>query len=74
MQDDVDGPALTAGRLPAIEHPERTLDLALDTYEIAARLATVRPPEPRYTTGVFARYAATVSSASQGAVLETPKQ
>ena len=38
--------------------------------EIAARLAGVTPPAPRYTTGVLARYARLVSSASEGAVLE----
>src|ERR687885_956941 len=55
-----------------IDLQARTLDLNLPPDEIAARLAAWRPPQPRYTTGVFARYAALVSSASQGAVLETP--
>ncbi len=36
--------------------------------EIAARLATWTPPAPRYTTGVLAKYAKLVSSASIGAV------
>ena len=40
--------------------------------ELAARLAAVTPPPPRYTTGVLARYAALVSSASEGAVLDCP--
>jgi len=36
---------------------------------IRERLARWRPPQPRYTTGVFARYASMVSSAAEGAVL-----
>ena len=32
-----------------------------------------RPPTPRYTTGVFAKYAALVSSASKGAVTVAPE-
>jgi dihydroxy-acid dehydratase len=55
-----------------IDLQAHTLGLNLPPDEIAARLADWRPPQPRYTTGVFARYAALVSSASRGAVLETP--
>jgi dihydroxy-acid dehydratase len=47
----------------------RELRLLLSDDEIAARLAAVVVPPPRYTKGVFARYAAGVSSASEGAVL-----
>jgi dihydroxy-acid dehydratase len=47
----------------------RELRLLLSDDEIAARLADVMVPPPRYTKGVFARYAAGVSSASEGAVL-----
>ena len=32
------------------------------------RLAKWKAPKPRYTTGVFAKYAALVSNASDGAV------
>jgi dihydroxy-acid dehydratase len=46
----------------------RRIDVDLEDAEIAARLATWKPPVARYTTGVFAKYAATVSSASLGAV------
>jgi dihydroxy-acid dehydratase len=46
----------------------RELRVALSDDEIAARLADWRPPEPRYRSGVFAKYAAQVSSASEGAV------
>ena len=32
------------------------------------RMSEWKAPQPRYTTGVFAKYAALVSSASQGAI------
>jgi dihydroxy-acid dehydratase len=47
----------------------RALDLDIPAKELAARLAAWRPPAPRYTSGVFAKYAAHVSSASEGAVM-----
>jgi len=46
----------------------RRLDVALSDEEIAARVAAYRAPEPAYRSGVMAKYAATVSSASHGAV------
>ena len=48
----------------------RELRLVVDEDEIAKRLADWTPPPPRYKTGVFAKYAATVSSASTGAVTD----
>jgi dihydroxy-acid dehydratase len=36
--------------------------------ELERRLSDWKPPAPRYTTGVFAKYAATVRSPSEGAV------
>jgi dihydroxy-acid dehydratase len=44
------------------------LDLEIPPQEIAARLALWKAPAPRYKTGVFAKYCALVSSASEGAV------
>ena len=46
----------------------RRLDVALPDDEIARRIADYRPPEPHYTSGVMAKYARSVSSASEGAV------
>jgi dihydroxy-acid dehydratase len=46
----------------------RRLDLDLDDFEIAARLADWQPPSPRYASGVMAKYARSVGSASEGAV------
>jgi dihydroxy-acid dehydratase len=46
----------------------RRLDLGISEAEMAERLAAWAPPPPRYARGVFAKYAATVTSASRGAV------
>ena len=46
----------------------RRLDVKLSSAELAARRATWRTPKPRYATGVMAKYAQLVSSASEGAV------
>ncbi|MBI1984362.1 MAG: dihydroxy-acid dehydratase, partial [Acidobacteria bacterium] len=47
---------------------KRRLDVELSDAEIKKRLSKWREPEPRYKSGVFAKYAALVSSASEGAV------
>jgi len=44
------------------------LKVELSDAEVEARLADWKAPEPRYTSGVFAKYAALVSSASEGAI------
>jgi len=46
----------------------RELRVLLSDDEIAARLRDWTPPPPRYTKGVFAKYAAQVASASEGAI------
>jgi dihydroxy-acid dehydratase len=46
----------------------RSLSVALDDEEIAKRVADYEQPEPPYTRGVMAKYAATVSSAAHGAI------
>jgi dihydroxy-acid dehydratase len=51
---------------------EGTLVVELDDRELAERLVRWKPPPPRYDGGVFARYRALVSSASEGAVLVPP--
>ncbi len=48
--------------------PNRRLDLILSTDELATRLQQWTSPPPKYTSGVLAKYAHTVSSASKGAV------
>ncbi|QFU02854.1 Dihydroxy-acid dehydratase [Halomonas sp. THAF5a] len=49
-----------------------TIDVALSNEELERRRAAWRAPEPRYTRGVLAKYARTVSSASTGAVTDLP--
>ena len=51
-----------------IDAKERRLDVELSDAEIQARFAQWTPPEPRYARGVMAKYANSVSSASEGAV------
>jgi dihydroxy-acid dehydratase len=56
------------GETISIDVGARTLNVELSDDEIAARLRDWTPPPPRYATGVLAKYAALVSSASEGAV------
>jgi dihydroxy-acid dehydratase len=60
--------AVRDGDTIVLDVEARRLDLDIPPDELEARLAAWTPPEPRYTRGVFAKYAAGVSSASQGAV------
>ncbi|MBM3666331.1 MAG: dihydroxy-acid dehydratase [Actinobacteria bacterium] len=46
----------------------RTLSVALSDEELAERAATYKPPKPLYESGVMAKYAASVSSAADGAI------
>jgi dihydroxy-acid dehydratase len=48
----------------------RRLDVALADDVIAERVAAYEPPDPHYTRGVMAKYARSVSSASEGAVTQ----
>jgi dihydroxy-acid dehydratase len=50
-----------------IDVDRRRLDVDVDDAELAQRRAAWRRPEPRYESGVFAKYAAAVGSASEGA-------
>ena len=50
-----------------IDVHSRTMDLLVDEAELASRLAVWEPLPPRYTRGVLAKYARTVSSAAVGA-------
>ncbi len=60
--------AIREGDIVTIDVNERRLDVDLSDDEIATRLADWRPRGISYQTGVFAKYAALVSSASEGAV------
>jgi dihydroxy-acid dehydratase len=60
--------AVQEGDTITFDIEQRRLDLEVPADEVKRRLAQVKPPAPRYTSGVFAKYAALVSSASEGAV------
>jgi len=53
-----------------IDAAARLLQLNVSDAELARRRAAWQPPKPRYTTGVLAKYAKLVSSASKGAVTD----
>jgi len=60
--------ALRDGDIVVIDVEKRQLNVELPDGELRRRLNDWRPPTPHYATGVFAKYAALVSSASEGAV------
>ncbi len=60
--------ALADGDIIVFDIEKRRLDVELSDGEIKKRLAGWRAPDPHYKSGVFAKYAALVSSASEGAV------
>ena len=76
MAGHVTPEATKGGPIAIVQHgdtitfdvPNRQLDLMISTEEIEARLRQWTAPSPKYTGGVLAKYAHTVSSASKGAV------
>jgi dihydroxy-acid dehydratase len=60
--------ALKNGDAIVIDVKRRRLDVELTAAELKARLRAVKAPKPRYASGVLAKYARLVSSASEGAV------
>ena len=65
--------ALKEGDTITFDVENRKLEVALSDEEIEDRLRDWRDPIPRYETGVFAKYAALVSSASEGAITRPGK-
>jgi dihydroxy-acid dehydratase len=59
---------LRDGDMIRFDVPERRLEVEISDAEIRSRLARWTPPAPRYRSGVLAKYARLVSSASDGAV------
>ena len=53
-----------------IDAESNTVSIGLTDSQIADRLARWEKPSPRYTRGVLAKYAASVASASEGAVTD----
>jgi len=72
--------AAVGGPIAAVEEGDpirfdieaRRLDVEVPEVTLRERLARWRPPPPRYTSGVFAKYVALVSSAAEGAVTRPP--
>jgi dihydroxy-acid dehydratase len=66
----VGGPiaAVRDGDTIVIDIDNRRLDVEVSEQELQDRLRGWKAPAPRYTSGVFAKYASMVSSASLGAV------
>ena len=60
--------AIRNGDIINIDVKKRRLDLEVTAAEMKRRLATWKAPRPRYTNGIFHKYAKTVSNASEGAV------
>jgi dihydroxy-acid dehydratase len=60
--------ALREGDIVVLDVAKRELNVELSDEEIAERMRDWTPPPPNYTSGVLAKYAALVSSASEGAI------
>jgi dihydroxy-acid dehydratase len=64
--------AIADGDIVVFDIVTRKLDVELTDAEIQKRLASWKPPAPRFTSGVMAKYALLVSSAAIGAVTVVP--
>ena len=60
--------ALQEGDIVIIDVSARRLAVELDEATLGRRIEGWKSPQPRYKTGVFAKYAALVSSAAAGAI------
>jgi dihydroxy-acid dehydratase len=60
--------AVKTGDIINIDVKKRRLELEVPAAEIRKRLAKWKKPKPRYTSGVFHKYAVSVSDASIGAI------
>src|SRR6185312_7962767 len=60
--------AVKEGDTINIDVNKRVLEVEISQEELAKRLKEWKPKPPRYTTGVFAKYAALVASAGEGAI------
>lgn len=59
--------AVKTGDIIRFDIPNRRLDVKISASEIKKRLKSWKAPKPKYTKGVMAKYARTVSSAAKGA-------
>src|SRR5579884_3276586 len=60
--------AVHEGDTIRIDVTQRLLEMEISDAEIQRRMSGWKAPKPRYATGVFAKYAALVASASEGAI------
>jgi dihydroxy-acid dehydratase len=60
--------AIHSGDVINIDVKKRRLDVEISAAEMKKRLAKWKAPKPRYTSGVFHKYAITVANASEGAI------
>jgi dihydroxy-acid dehydratase len=60
--------AVRDGDMIRLDVTQRILEVEISDGVLRERMKSWKPPQPRYPTGVFAKYAALVSSASQGAI------
>ncbi|MCU1269613.1 MAG: dihydroxy-acid dehydratase [Acidobacteriaceae bacterium] len=60
--------AVHEGDIIRLDVTQRLLELEISDTEIHRRMSQWKAPKPRYATGVFGKYAALVSSASEGAI------
>ena len=65
--------AVRDGDIIRFDVTRRLLEVEISDEVIRQRMKEWKAPQPRYPTGVFAKYAALVSSASQGAITRPPK-
>ncbi|MGA7695717.1 MAG: dihydroxy-acid dehydratase [Candidatus Sulfotelmatobacter sp.] len=65
--------AVRDGDMIRFDIRQRVLEVEISDEVLRQRMKEWKPPKPRYPTGVFAKYAALVSSASQGAITRPPK-
>ena len=65
--------AVRDGDIIHFDVSNRVLEVEISDEVLSQRMKEWKPPQPRYPTGVFAKYAALVSSASQGAITRPPQ-
>ena len=56
------------GDMIRIDVNQRILEVEISDATLRQRMAEWKPKKPHYTTGVFAKYAALVQSAGEGAI------
>ena len=61
---------VTDGDRIVFDVPSRTIDLMVEPAELERRRTGVKAPEPRYKSGVLAKYARLVAGAERGAITE----